>query len=62
MVKQITKAYIVQEYINSESPSYESHINNIKEINPDSIVVFSTSEYDVEHIFREFISGIESWL
>ena len=57
---QPNKVYIIQEHY--EDNTYSTDISNIKELNPDKILILSNSEYEVDYIFRNFTAGIDQWL
>lgn len=39
-----------------------SHVDKIKQVNPDKIIVFANEEYDVHSIFKDFVEAIDPWL
>jgi hypothetical protein len=57
----MTRAYIVQHF-RGRDETYDVVVNDIKNVNPDMIVVISLGEINVEYIFQTLFDGLNNWL
>lgn len=55
------RAYIVQNF-RSPDETYNVVVKDIKNINPDMIVVISLGEININYIFKTLFDGLEDWL
>lgn len=58
----MTVAYLIQRFPEHRNGWFDTHISEIKRINPDKIIVLSMGEINVEYIFDELFDGIQDWL
>jgi hypothetical protein len=56
------KIYVLYQTYHANNYTWETEIQEIKEVNPDLILCLCLEEFDYQYIFRLFFDGIKDWV